>query len=110
MSELNDQILAVQLCECGQPQTHKGMCRVRLQKAADTRARNKQQKAKDRKATEAMPAKRHLLPKPSIDFYHLHCEGEFIKVQLTGKSVDDLKISIITLGNSLGFNVEVTEL
>lgn len=113
MSEFTQQLTEVEppamdeMCGCGRPKAHFGMCKARGEKAAATR------RAKRQTGEELSLKREHAqfplieASQPVIAYYHLHCEGDHIKVQLTGGSVDDLKELLITLGNALGFTVQV---
>jgi hypothetical protein len=94
---LREELLAAveeELCGCGKPLKHWGGCRIRTQKAVQVKA--------DRKAKG--PAK----SAPVIAFFHLHVEGDYFKLQLTGSHTEELKAALVTLGNSLGFKITVS--
>lgn len=100
MSEITNQIVEVgPLCGCGQSAKHMGMCSVRRIKASATRAANKKLKT--------TPPVNLDQATPPIDFFLLSVQGDFIRLQLTGKTEAELKAAIVTLANTLGLRVEV---
>jgi hypothetical protein len=78
---VSDQVSAPAQCDCGRPAKHRGQCRGFVKKRQDSPI------------------------VPEIKMYFFCCEGDHIKLNLTGGNISELQNSMKIIGRAFGFDV-----